>query len=388
MSATRQAIESTLVQQLKYISPSAYRAWNRDREEFYLNYLATYRLQKQAQAQAAAIGSAFDARVKSSLALALLGTECPASLTFDPLFTSQVGEAHRDWALQASEYAFRSYVTSGRYTELLYILQNADGAPEFEGRIYRDIPVSVTAADEHDNLVTTVTNVPVLGLPDLHFRSRSGFRIVLDWKVKGFCSTSAKSPTKLYVMCRDGWSQGDSLAKHLKPSRGAGQPHKNAVLTQVDDLVVHEGWFEDADTYYANQLAMYLWVLGEEPASSNHVVVIDELVCKPNHESSSEPGHTCTEVRGCNLDGRPYPLIRVATIAARVSNAYQQRLLTALAAMWNQLQTGHIFDDRTREASDAKCKELDALTLTQSPAGNAVDAEFGAFVRSQFRFGY
>jgi hypothetical protein len=325
---------------LKNISPSAYRVWKRNRDEFYLSYLAPHRMVRSAQMQAAAIGSAFDARVKSNLARDLFGDASKDSLAFEPLFEAQVDAPHRDWALAASEYVFHCYALSGRYDELLAMLERAAKEPSFEGKVYREIE-----------------GVPLMGMPDCTFLTYGGYMVILDWKVRGFCGKRTTSPTKHYISCRDGF---------FPYSKKHGLAHKQVKLAVVDNVPHHEGWMEEASKDYALQLAIYLWVKGEVPTDEHHFVMIDELACKGKSEN--------------------YPTIRIAALSSRVSAAFQRSLLDDLKAMWTAIQQEHVFTDRSLEDSQVHAKELDAISLSQTGKGTSKDLEFGEFVRSQFRY--
>jgi len=49
----------------------------------------------------------------------------------------------------------------------------------------------------------------------------------------------------------------------------------------------------------------------------------------------------------------------VAQHRCRISAAYQQQLVGRLQDCWNQIQSGHIFTDLSREESDQRCEILD-----------------------------
>ena len=85
----------------KSLSYSSLNLFEKDREEFFLRYLASNRPDKIPQEHPASIGSAFDARVKSELSqvLGVPGNE------YGPLFQAQVEEQNREFAGPAGDYA-------------------------------------------------------------------------------------------------------------------------------------------------------------------------------------------------------------------------------------------------------------------------------------------
>jgi hypothetical protein len=328
---------------IRPLSHSAVQMFERDRKEFYLNYVASDRLGRDSQSQAAAIGSAFDARVKSELAGDLYG-RAPDNLQYEALFTKQVDPAHQQWARPAAEYVFTNYFVSGRYTEL------------------RDhLVTSHDVQFENKETTTIADKVVVIGYPDLSFRLPSGQRVVLDWKVKGFCSKHPRSPSKLHVICRDGL-----VPEGAKPSRTDGKPHKLCKPIDVDGMTIHDGYMEHADETHADQLALYLWLLDEPIGSEQHVVIIDEILAKPR------PGE--------------YPTLRIATLAARVSAAYQQQLVDRFCACYDTIASGHIFSDVSREESDIRCRDLELTAKSCAIALAGGDSEEAEFLRSQFNF--
>ena len=296
-----------------YLSPSQFSLWHRDREAYYLEQLSESRTPRPIQTKAQAIGSSFDAYVKSAMFEYLFGHGTNPKFEFETLFESQVDESLRDWALENGQYLFECYKISGSYNELLSMLNQSKYAPQFEWTIKGE-----------------VEEVPLLGKPDLRFIHKEGAHILLDWKVSGYCSKYTTSPVKNYRLLRDGWL-GDQSKTH-------NTPHKNYEPFHWKGITIHKGYLEDCSPGWADQLAMYGWILGEPVGSEDTIVCIDQLVAKPME---------------------PYPKIRVANQAARISSGYQKTLMEGLKTTWNIIQSGHIFDDLSREDSDARCEILD-----------------------------
>ena len=93
---------------------------------------------------------------------------------------------------------------------------------------------------------------------------------------------------------------------------------------------------EDVDKTWADQTTLYAWLMGED-IGGDFITGIDQIVCKPGDER---------------------PSIRVARHRARVSKGYQQQLWQRIVQVWDTIQSGHIFDDMTREESDVRCETL------------------------------
>jgi hypothetical protein len=297
----------------RYLSHSALQASEKDIEEYFVRYIAPVKAANFPQVQAMAIGSAFDARVKTALSHALFGT----GFVFEEIFESQVEEQNRDWALEESKYVFAAYKTAGAYDELLAELQKSNIPPRFEFSIEG-----------------VVGGVPMLGKPDCHFRLGE-IDVILDWKVRGYCSKYAQSPTKHYRIVRDGHK--------LKASRNSGEPHPGYMPIDLQGVEIHAGYLEYANPTYADQTTMYGWLLGLEVGSENVVCRIDELCCKP-----------------CE----PRPLIRVANLVARVSKDYQLGLLNRYQTLWDNVQTGLFFDlDPVKNAERVETLSLFSANL-------------------------
>jgi hypothetical protein len=282
-----------------------------------LKYLTDDKPPRPPQMDYMSIGSAFDAYVKAELALDLWGRDADPQFDFDTIFTDQVEEHNRDWARKAGYYAYKCYVISGSYRELLQALENAAEEPQFEFGVSGE-----------------VEGVPLFGKPDCRYITREGTHVILDWKVNGFCSKYGASPYKGYALIRDGWDH-----ELMKPSRGVGKSHKLYKPREHGGLTIGSHYLEETSKDWADQLSIYGWMLGENVGDESVVVCIDQLACKPNGE---------------------WPAIRVANHRCRVSEIWQQSLVIRLKNCWGTLQSGHIFDDTlSREESDARCEMLD-----------------------------
>lgn len=320
-----------------YISPSSLALWESDRESFYLKHLAEERPPRIPQADYMSIGSAFDAYVKSALHEACFGKGADPQFEFDAIFTEQVEEHNRDWALRAGEFAFERYKQTGSHDELLTALQKSEFAPQFEFTVKGE-----------------VNGVPLLGKPDCRYIHESGAHVILDWKVNGFCSKYGASPYKGFRMIRDGWTSEEG-----KASRGVGKPHKMYMPMTHKGVEIGSHFLEETCEDWADQLSIYAWMLGEKVGDEDVVVCIDQLACKPNKDAE-------------------FPWVRVANHCCRISEPWQKSLLQRLVNCWSTIQSGYIFDNvLTREESDERCEILEGRASAHE---NADDGGIEAWV--------
>lgn len=297
----------------KYISSSSLGLWESDRERYYLKHLAEVRSPREPQFNYMAVGSAFDAFVKSALHEALFGKEVDPAYERDALFTSQVEEQNRDECWEAGQHAFEAYRLCGAYDDLLADMERSEFQPQFEFRLDK-----------------VVEGVPLMGYPDCYYIHKSGAHIVLDWKVNSYFSKYAASPYKLYSMVRDGWDE--TMAK---PSRGCSRPHPKYKEITHRDVKIGAHYLEDTCADWADQLSIYSWMLGEKVGSEDAIVCIDQLACKPQ-------------------EGK-FPLIRIANHRARISAKWQNQLVQRLKSCWKAIQSEHIFTDMSE--ADSKDKQ-------------------------------
>ena len=331
-----------------YLSYSALSLHESDPDEFFLKYLSENRPGRLPQTPPMSVGSSFDAHAKAALHEALFGKGADPEYEFDSLFETQVEEQCRDFALEAGKYAFEAYKLTGAYDDLLMLLRESIEPPRFECKLTGDIG-----------------GVPFLGKPDCRFVLDLGqgrISIVLDWKVKGFCSKYATSPSKGYALCRDGYTD--------KSSRSHGLSHKMYMEHDFRGLNINRDYMENCNSDYADQCSLYGWLLGEPVGSDEMVVFIDELVAKPT---------------GNALNGE-YPLLRVANHCARVSQDYQQKLLERVKTCWNAIISGHVFTDLSREESDLRIETLKDVAMGLATDGSKEENFFNECSRPQLMF--
>jgi len=322
------------MKKLKYLSPSSISCWLENREYFYVKYLADDAPDRDPQTQPMSVGSSFDAHVKSFIHNALFGKS--DKFEFQTLFEAQVEPHNRDWALGAGKHAFDSYRYAGALSDLMLMLRDAEGEPQFE--------FTVQGVVEHvrDGFVVNVGGVNLLGKPDAYFTSKCGNKIILDWKVNGFCSKAGHSPKPGYIIIRDGNQQN---------SRGTNKPHKDCIIQRLSDSV-HINCNTTMDVVeqdWARQISIYGWLLGNT-VGSDFIAAIDQLVCKPSEGM--------------------YPTIRVAEHRTFISKEFQFDTMKVACDIWETCKTDHIFRDLSHEDSIKRQQTLDkqAQTLRSDPA--------------------
>jgi hypothetical protein len=323
-----------------YLSHSSLTTWGKDKEEFYIKHLAETRAQRVPQENYMSVGASFDAYAKSALHERLFGKGADPQFEFQTIFEAQVEPQNRDFALDAGQYIYNCYVMTGAFEELLAMLQKSKEPPRFEFKV--------------DG---TISGVPILGKPDCRFIHECGVHVILDWKVKGFCSKYGASPSKNYRLCRDAYGPPH------KPSKSHNTSHKDYVPYDHHGFEINQTYLEDANEEYADQICMYGWLLGEQVGDEEVVCCIDEIVAKYMPE------------------GRP--LLRVAHQRARVSNAHQTMVLNRATECWEAIESGWIFRDLTREENDEKCRHMEQKVMALQSDGSLEEDMFAKMARPQ-----
>ncbi len=299
----------------EYLSPTSISLWQKDEELFYQRYLSENRLAREPQTQPMSIGSAFDAFCKSYLHESLFGKGADPRYNRNVIFEEQVQEHNRDWAWENGERVFDAYKDIGCLADMMLELTGAVGDPRFEFTI-------------QDTVTTSIGEIPLLGKPDIFFTNSEGARVILDWKVNGYCSESLKSPMKGYVKLRE-------CGKDIKM-------HKDCCLMKVHGMFINVAMgLEDGDKSWADQLAIYSWLLGEPFGSSSMITGIDQI-CGPKDR------------------------LRFATHRLRIGADYQFELLALIEQLWETIQSGHIFRSMPLDESQARCALLDEVNYSDS----------------------
>lgn len=296
---------------MKYLSNSSFKMFMDNRPQFYRNYLKPDKPPREPQNHHMAVGSAFDAYAKSHLHKLIVDDKDPR-FEFQTIFEAQVEEHNRDQALKDGKTVFDAYLKSGALGDLIMKLNGCMGKPQFE------MTVEGIVNGTRPGVCLQLGAVPILGKPDLYFRTNKGVRISADWKVNGFYSKSGVSPTKGYV--------------RLYPSLDR---HEDCYPVLFGDVTINGMLkMEQVDADWAAQLAMYAWLLGEK-IGSDFVVMIHQLVCRPTG-------------------------IRVAELMMQIGEEFQWNLYKQLHDVWYRIQAGEIFDDMSAEQSLAYAQSIDA----------------------------
>lgn len=315
-----------------YLSPSSLSLWESDREEFYLKHLAETRVPRLPQKDYMAVGSAFDAYVKSALHAALFGEGADSEFEFETIFTEQVEEQNRDFCYEAGAYVYECYKLSGAYDDLLSDLKKSQSDPQFEFRLDKE-----------------VAGIPLMGRPDCRYIHESGAHVILDWKVNGFCSKYGATPYKYYSMIRDGWDVSTAV-----PSRACSQAHKNYKPIMHCGVEIGSHYLEDTCKDWADQLSIYGWMLGEEVGSEDTIVCMDQIASKYREDKK--------------------PLLRIANHKCRISTEWQNQLVLRLTSCWKTIQSGHIFTDVT-EKDSLERQEVLEMSAQALNIGGGTDIE-------------
>ena len=346
----------------KSLSPSAFMLFQKEPTEYVLRYIVDNKPPRSPQPLPASVGSAFDAVTKSKLHAALFGAGSDPKFEFDAIFCEQVEEHNRDEARIMGHHTFDNYVATGSYGELLLMMENAKEAPQFEFAASR-----------------VVNNVPLFGYPDCRFVDRWGNHIILDWKVRGYCSKYGASPTKGYQLCRDGldWRERNlTKAQLLKRSKGIevvgknsqshNKEHKLHLQMNLNNVHINEGFLETCNAEWATQLSIYGWLMGEKVGDENVIVCIDEIACK-------------------YMGGGSQPLIRIANHKASVSSKFQIDLNNQLRKLWDAVNSGWMFQDMSRSENDSLIEILEHRALGMASDGSEEEDWFSQMGRPAYR---
>lgn len=321
---------------IQYLSPTSIAKWHENPDEFYLWYLAPVRPPKIPQTQPMAVGSAFDAFVKSYLYESLIGKNPQFERT--TLFEAQVESHNRDGAFKAGEYCFKEYLKSGALADLMIELQSAVGEPRFE------IEVKGVINGYREGVSITREGVMLLGKPDVFFINSQGAHVILDWKVNGYYSDHGASPMSGYVKIRN-------------DPKNSGC-HKDCWPMMHNGILINGGqYLENLNADWARQLSIYGWVCGCQ-VGEEIIVAIDQLACRGG-------------------------LIRVANHRLRVSAVHQWKIFIDAQRIWEIVHSDHIFRDLSKEESIGRCNLLDAQVKSLNECENEADEWFRNVTRGQ-----
>ncbi len=322
------------MRKLEYLSPTSIMSFRKDPKKFYGDYLADNRAPRQEQTGAMAVGSAFDAAVKSSLVKDLFG-ESSGKFDFETLLAAQTNPNIREFARAAGAEVMKAYRYSGAYGDLILEMERSKRAPRFEYTATSKISAPTVTGSDPGGVLLLVGGVPLLGKPDADFVDSGGNDVILDWKVNGYCSKSAKSPEAGYAICRDGWDP--SIFKNSRSHRAS---HADFVGSTGLGVRYNTGrYLEQVSEDWATQLAIYGW-LGGKQVGEESICWIEQIACD-------------------NSKGFPVPLMRVASHRCKVSRVFQENLYRDCVSIWSIIQSGWIFRDMSEDASRSVQEVMD-----------------------------
>lgn len=316
--------------------------WDKNKDEFYYRYLADNRPPRFPQTQPMAIGSAFDAYVKSYLHERLFGKDNDPKFQLSAIFEAQVDEQHRDWALSNGKYVFEQYKQAGCLGDLMGELLKASSDPRFE------FEVKGAVNGYREGVETDIAGVVLLGKPDVHYVNHAGVTVILDFKVNGYCSKSGASPLSGYIRMRSAGNTAHKQHKDCTPMNHLGM------------LINVAKYLEDQEKSWAQQLAIYGWLTGC-PVGSEFLVAIDQVACAPT-------------VGGL-------PAIRFAEHRTRVGSNFQFGIFNKAAEIWETVHSDHIFRDKTKKASADHCASLDRRSSELGGEGTPENVWFAEMSR-------
>jgi hypothetical protein len=269
------------------------------------------------QLQVMSIGSAFDSRCKAYLSAALCGGN--EKELFVQLFESSVEPHNRDWAMKESKQLFEWYKQSGALADLVLELTGFQAEPKFEFSVNRTV---IERAVHTENASIAI---PLTGKPDCYFVNVENAKVIIDWKVNGYCSQA--SPLAGYVRCRDltgfneGTYRGTTTLKYKGIYLGYGVPLK---------------------PLWNDQLIIYSWMLGTGEVSfdpEEWIFGIEQLACKLAAPDQNKR-------------------LRVAAFRVGRDPGAARTLWERLIRMWQAVQRGHYFINLSEEESDHRTDTL------------------------------
>lgn len=297
----------------KALSPSSLARWEDRREEFYTIYCSDVRTEKAPQINYMAVGSAFDAFVKSQIHSDIFGEAATKGGDFDRavLFEKQVEPHVRDEVWEKAEFLFGQYVKTGAYNSLITDIALSPYAPEMEFKV-----------------AIEVNGVPIMGYPDLRYITKELVHVIGDFKVNGAFSNYGVSPV-----------QGFKIARSIKKDQVKEEVHKKYMPKQFKDVEISDNCLGEFSRDWATQLTMYAWCLGEEPGNEDYVVRMEQLACRPNKNGEIN--------------------VKIATHMSQISSRFQLEVMRRLVECWECLKKGHIFTDLSYEDNLEHCELID-----------------------------
>lgn len=319
---------------IEYLSPTSIALFEKDKEEFYINYISDNRPPRDPQNNAMSIGSAFDAYVKSYLHESLFGKDHgnAGKFSFNTIFESQVEAQNRDLARVHGKYCFEQYKASGALADLFLELQSSSSEPRMEFEV-RGVVNHYREGSE-----TIIDDVTLLGKPDVSYVSKDGALVILDFKVNGFYSKRNTSPVAHYIRLRGAG----------KTNYGA---HKDAFAIDYKGMKINCATTLDVVKLdWAKQLSIYAWILGGG-VGGDFIIAVDQIICNP--------------VEGA------LPTIKVAEHRSKINSEFQKKFFSKIVEIWACTHSGHFFTEVSLEDSIERCNTLDGRLF-----GNVIEDDW------------
>ncbi len=310
----------------EYLSPSSIALYERSPEDYIRRYLSPQKPARDPQTQAMSIGSAFDAYVKAYLYKHFVN-KGDGNYEFEYLFEQQVEPQWRDWARKEGKFVFAYYQKTGSLADLILELSGHVAEPKFETDILgtvdgrKSIMAFTTNAAMKKDVQKALNwgGVKLLGKPDMYFITSTGDRIILDWKVNGYCSQR-----QVYL------SPGYVRAYKL------GEPtvaHKEAVLDKVGGITINRAMYlEDMKRDWARQLCIYAWLLGT-PVGGRVIAAIDQIAGPPHN-------------------------LRVGNHRLLIRPETQCEFYIQAADLWHRIESGHFYTELPKSESDERVAKV------------------------------
>ena len=119
----------------KSLSYSSLTLWEKNPEEFYLRYLAEQPAPRLPQEPPMAVGSSFDAYVKSALHAGLFGTGADPSSRSRRSSRARLSRNAVTSPARPGQVCFNAYKLTGAFDELLALLRKSVEKPRFEFKV-------------------------------------------------------------------------------------------------------------------------------------------------------------------------------------------------------------------------------------------------------------
>lgn len=286
---------------IEYLSYSALKLFETDPEMYYRRYLCkTNKLPRDPQNHYMALGSAFDAYIKADLHEKFINDGDPR-FKRDTIFEMQVEPQCRDLARVDGEIVLERYKKSGAYDNLL---------KEMKGCMNPNFEVEVRGE---------VLGAMLMGKPDIMYISRTGLRVVHDFKVNGYYSKAPKSPEIGYLVL---------FPAKTMHSKCMPVYHREFMINANCPMHLYcEDW--------AQQLSMYAWMMGE-PIGGDYVLTIDQIACDSVKKTQ-----------------------KIAHFSARCTESWQKMYSAKIVEAWKAINSKHIFRQLSFEMSQGRCEAID-----------------------------